>query len=148
MQVGRCPVCHSRIALEALVQDEAGRELLALLSKLDTLVGAALVGYLGLFRPASRDLANDRALRLGREVMELDTPVRLSKAMSETVESMRAKDDRKPLKNHNYLKRVLESLPPDVEVVRQIDDTAQATPIPTSKTGQALAALHEFGREE
>ena len=26
MQLNRCPICHSRISLDALVQDEAGRE--------------------------------------------------------------------------------------------------------------------------
>jgi hypothetical protein len=28
MMLGRCPVCHSQISLEAVCQDEAGRELL------------------------------------------------------------------------------------------------------------------------
>ena len=32
MHLSRCPICHSRIPLEALVQDEAGRELLTLVS--------------------------------------------------------------------------------------------------------------------
>ena len=64
MRLSRCPICHSRISLEALVQDEAGRELLALVAKLDTQTGVALVSYLGLLRSPSRDLANERALRL------------------------------------------------------------------------------------
>ena len=41
MHLSRCPICHSRISLEALVQDEAGRELLALVARLDTQTGAA-----------------------------------------------------------------------------------------------------------
>ena len=111
MQLIRCPICHSRISLEALVQDEAGRELMALVAKLDTQTGAALVSYLGLFRSASRDLANERALRLARETLALsgDTE-RLSIALSETVEALRGKQPRQPLKNHNYLQKVLESV--------------------------------------
>lgn len=111
MQLGRCPTCHSRIHLEAVVQDEAGRELLALLAGLDKNTGTALVGYLGLFRAKSRDLANDRALRLAKDALQLAEPVSLVPALVHTVESMRGKQQTgqfKPLANHNYLKRVLE----------------------------------------
>ena len=93
------------------MQDEAGRELMALVAKLDTQTGAALVSYLGLFRSASRDLANERALKLARETLGI-TPdtARLAIALSETVEALRGKQPRQPLKNHNYLAKVLESV--------------------------------------
>lgn len=107
MQLARCPICHSRISLEALVQDRAGRELLALLANLDTLTGSALVSYLGLFRASYRDLANDRALRLARETLSLGDVTRLSSALAETVEALRDILPQKPLTGHSYLKRVL-----------------------------------------
>lgn len=118
MHLGRCPVCHSRLQLEALVQDEAGRKLLALVTRLNTQTGAALVSYLGLFRSPRRDLANERALRLANEALGLvpapvssDRPdtARLALALSATVEALRDKQPRRPLKNHNYLRRVLDS---------------------------------------
>lgn len=109
MQLARCPICHSRISLEALAQDQAGRELLALLADLDTLTGSALVSYLGLFRASHRDLANDRALRLAREVLSLGDGTRLSIALAETVETLRNILPQKPLTGHSYLKRVLEA---------------------------------------
>lgn len=151
MQLNRCPICHTRISLDALAQDEAGRELLGLLSKLDTDAGTALVGYLGLFRSASRDLANDRALKLAREALSLGPSGNVAQAMRQTVEQIQAKGG-KPLSNHNYLKRVLE----DVSVVGA-DLSAHATamvpanqankfaPTKTSKTAQALQALEDFG---
>nr|WP_067289818.1 hypothetical protein [Marinobacterium profundum] len=111
MQLSRCPVCHSRINLQALVQDEAGRELLALLVKLDTQAGSALVGYLSLFRAQTRDLANDRALRIALDALDLAPTAALVPALAHTVETMRSKQQQgqfKPLANHNYLKRVLE----------------------------------------
>ncbi|MGH1460978.1 MAG: hypothetical protein ACRBB6_02970 [Neptuniibacter sp.] len=111
MQLNRCPVCHSRIGLEQLVQDEAGRDLLALIAKQDKTTGMVLVTYIGLFRSTRRDLANDRALRLANEALELAPPAPLLTAMAQVVESMRAKQQQgnfKPLANHNYLKRVLE----------------------------------------
>ena len=112
MQLGRCPICHNRIALEAVVQDEAGRELLALLATTDKAVGTALVSYLGLFRSTKRDLANDRALKLAKEALQLAQGPQLLPALTHTLETMRAKQQSgqfKPLANHNYLKRVLES---------------------------------------
>ena len=119
MMLGRCPVCHAHISLEAVCQDEAGRELLGLLATLPGETGRALVQYLGLFRPEKRDLANDRALRLAREALALSAdPARLARAMSETVEALRAKGGG-PLRNHNYLRRVLEGLPDDVVVVER-----------------------------
>lgn len=116
MMLGRCPICHSQISLEAVCQDEAGRELLGILANLTGETSRALVRYLGLFRPEKRDLANDRALRLTREVLALCPDyVRLSAAMAETVEAILGKCGAKsgsvPMKNHNYLKRVLEGMP-------------------------------------
>lgn len=113
MQLGRCPVCHSRIGLEQMVQDEAGRLMLAMLAKLDTESASALVGYIGLFRSANRDLANDRALKLIQETVQLEDHGILVLALQETVESLRdkrAQGEVKPLANHNYLKRVIESV--------------------------------------
>lgn len=112
MMLGRCPVCHSQISLEAVCQDEAGRELLGILANLPGEASRALVQYLGLFRPEKRDLSNDRALRLAREALALCADsLRLSAAMSETVEAIRAKSGAAPMKNHNYLRRVLEGMP-------------------------------------
>ena len=113
MQLGRCPVCHSRISLEQLCQDAAGRELLALLAKCDTITGTALVSYLGLFRSPSRDLANDRALKLAQETLALEAVQWLTPALAETVEALKAKraaGETKPLANHNYLRQVLASV--------------------------------------
>ncbi|WP_051298667.1 hypothetical protein [Marinobacterium litorale] len=112
MQLTRCPVCHSRIHLDALVQDDAGRELLAMLARLDRSAAGALVSYMSLFRSKSRDLANDRALRIATEALELAQLNALTPAMAHTVEQMRVKQlagSFKPLTNHNYLKRVLEN---------------------------------------
>lgn len=123
MQLTRCPVCHSRIHLEALVQDHAGRDLLALLARLEKNTGTALVTYLGLFRSPRRDLANDRALRLAQEVLELSSGQPLLTALTQTVESMRSKQQQgefKPLANHNYLKRVLQGQGETVEPIPQL----------------------------
>jgi len=145
MRLGRCPVCHAHLHLDALVQDEAGRDLLALCATLPDDLGRALVGYLGLFRPAKSDLANDRALRLAREVLALESdPARLAWALSETVESLRAKGEARAMKNHNYLKRVLEGAPSAVmgaPVARIARDEKRAMARPLSGVEEAILAV-------
>ena len=118
MNIGRCPVCHSRLHLDQLIEDDAGRGLLALLTKLDRSMGGALVSYLSLFRSKTRDLSNDRALRLADETLSLAHAQTLLPALCHTVEQMRQKQQAggfKPLTNHNYLKRVLENQNPRTE---------------------------------
>jgi len=153
MQLGRCPICHSRIDLTALCQDESGRELLGLLAQLDTLAGTALVCYLGLFRPATRDLANDRALRLAREALALHSkPATLAAAMHECVQSMRAKQDQgafKPLVNHNYLKRILETIAVNAlpAALMPASNVIHA-PVRQSKTAQVIDMLKNYPAPE
>lgn len=135
MMLGRCPVCHSRISLEAVVQDEAGRELLALLARTEAALAVPLVAYLGLFRAPNRDLANDRALRLAQEVLALGAGTGLAEALAQTVEAIRVKGG-SALKNHNYLKRVLEGQPaPDAAAIAPVK-SAKARPI--SRTESAV----------
>lgn len=111
MKLGRCPTCHGHLDLVAMMEDDAERELLALISKLPPKITRALLPYLTLFRAPTRDLALSRTLTLAQEALALtrdqDT---LAAAMLETVESIRNKGSSKPLKNHNYLKQVLGAL--------------------------------------
>ncbi|MCX8016635.1 MAG: hypothetical protein N2690_01840 [Rhodocyclaceae bacterium] len=134
-------MCHAEAALEAWAEDEAARELMALLAAVDASLGRPLVAYLGLFRSASRALSWERALKLAREVLALDADAyRLAAALSQTVEQLRTRreaGDIRPLTGHNYLKRVLEGAPaaaaalvaavPAVEQPRRIERAPSAT---------------------
>ena len=116
MRLSRSPSATAASPWRPSSWTRAGRELLALVAKLDTQTGAALVSYLGLFRSPSRDLANERALKLAKETLAIgafpssggaparagwrqDT-ARLAIALFETVEARRGKQLRQPLKNH------------------------------------------------
>lgn len=108
-----CPCCHAKYPLDAALEGEAAGELMLLLAQAGPLA-RPLVAYLGLFRSKSRALSFDRAAKLGREVLDLGAdPRTLAHALAETVEALRQKRDQgqvKPMTNHNYLRRVLESV--------------------------------------
>lgn len=115
MKLGRCPVCHSHIHLDALVQDEAGSELLRLVVGMDADIGRWAVQYIGLWRPAKSDLSNARALRLMKEVLELSTDkAKLCTALQTTVSALYKKrlmgESLSALDSHAYLKRVLDTI--------------------------------------
>jgi hypothetical protein len=147
MRLGRCPVCHAHLHLDALVQDEAGRELLGLCATLPDDLGRALVGYLSLWRPARGDLDHARALKLAREVLALDHDhARLALALSETVESLRAKGEARRMTNHNYLKRVLESTPAAGSLSVAERPAVQHRAAKTSTTMDAMLRLEAIKR--
>jgi len=115
MKLGRCPTCHTAIHVDAMVQDEAGRELMATLAKLNSKIGSSVLQYVGLFRPVKSDLNNGRALKLLTEALALTNNLQLLAAGCDaTVRNIHTKrqsgETVKPLTNHNYLKQVLTGL--------------------------------------
>lgn len=146
----RCPCCHAVVSIEQHFEDEALRELMGLLAELPRDVSRPLVAYLGLFRGKARAVGYERQLRLAREVLALSgDQVLVGVALSETVEAIRSKrdsgEDSRPLKNHNYLKRVAESMGARGagSVMLPQADAQAAAPAPRGKT---LLALSKLGR--
>lgn len=123
MKLCKCPICHSEISLEALIEDDAGRELLNTIINIGGNCGRAVVAYLGLFKPQKNSLANSRALKIVQSLLELYPPSNvLEKALIDTVEQVRRNRREtgrcEPLANHNYLKKVYESVKPQFAMVR------------------------------
>lgn len=150
MKLSRCPVCHQHIHLEALAQDEAGKELMGIIAKQTPAMASSCLSYIGLYRPFKSDLNNGRALRLLHEVLAITPNIQaLCAAMDQTVmqisTSRQTNNDVKPLTNHNYLIKVLSSMPgwQEQKAVKTLCSTSTA-PIAASKQGQALAALDEL----
>ncbi len=114
MKLSRCPVCHSNIHLDALTNDDAAKEMLTMLAPMDGGFARALVAYMGLFRPAKSDLSFSRAVKLGQEVLLLSSNKDwLRAALEETIvklQAARSQGQARQLTNHNYLKKVLESV--------------------------------------
>ncbi|HEH9650705.1 TPA: hypothetical protein SIC23_000999, partial [Pasteurella multocida] len=92
MKLCRCPVCHSDINLDQLLEDDAGRELLTILTQLKYGIARPLVSYIALFRPAKSALNNARAVKLINDVLSLFPQSHLlAHALSETVNAVQNK---------------------------------------------------------
>lgn len=126
-------MCHSRIHLDQLIQDAAGRELLVEMAKLPTQLASSLLSYIGLFRPLKSDLNNGRALTLVQSTLALTkSKAALAQALTLTVHQISerrqqqttAKNDQQPLKNHNYLEKVLASCAQQAPIADKQGNTA------------------------
>ncbi|MDH4122392.1 MAG: hypothetical protein OEV94_11885 [Deltaproteobacteria bacterium] len=142
-----CPCCHAHFPVESALEEADARETLRALIAIGPLA-QPLAAYLGLFRSASRSLGWGRALRLSKEVMAL-TPDRtaLARALGDTVEALRTKGMTKPLANHNYLKRVLESVNASGSAWAPVESHLAAGRRPQgqpSKTLEGMASLVEW----
>jgi len=138
-----CPCCHAQYAAEAAFEAGESREALRVLITAGPLA-QPLAAYLGLFRPATRALGWGRAHRLADEVLALTGDRQaLAQALVETVEALRNKGLDKPLANHNYLRRVLESVAARGALVPVGAATMpnQQRQRPQSKAGQAISDL-------
>lgn len=147
-----CPTCHASFPLEVALQHEAGREVIAMLAGTPPALALLLMHYIGFFRPAKQQLGWGRALRLLREVLALAGPDVLEHGLAEAgrgLDDKRSAPGWKPLGNHNYLARCLESaqakadagMPPAALVV-----VRPAKPAPQSKAGGAMVALEGMRR--
>lgn len=140
MHLARCPVCKTKSSLLAVAQDEAQKELMSILLKLDVIQGAALMSYLSLFASDKRELANDRALRLAKSALAMSTVELVTTAMHQTVETLRGREDSR-LKDHNYLKKVLASV--EQQQVVPVAQVMQKPALPKSATAQAIMLLQQ-----
>jgi len=141
-----CPNCQHRFALDHASEDECARALFGLLGRIAC--GRDLIAYLSLFRPRTQALRWSRALAFADDIEQLikeygDAPVAI--ALRDTIDALRPKiaADGKPLCNHNYFKRVLDSglnrLP--------VAGASAATPTRsarTSKTAQGYVELESL----
>ena len=148
-----CPCCFASSPLEAFAMTEAHGELLKAMAAVHPLCFRPMLAYLGLFRSGSRPLGPERGRKLVAELSSLDAePQTLAAALTDTVESLRAKrvaGDLRPLKNHNYLKSVLISVgannhSPASDLVERAKNLSPLHPA-TGKRRQALNLLTAWG---
>lgn len=150
-----CPCCSQRYPLDAALQDESGRKLMILLAKATPEFATSLVMYMALFQSKSKALGWDRSLRLANEVLQLseDLPT-LTAALTDATLALREKQasgDWSPMKNHNYLKKVLSSTTArtnNINTALITTEKKSARSTQGSKTAQGFNALEGLIREQ
>jgi hypothetical protein len=114
-----CPCCAARFPIEAALTDEAARSAVATALALTAPLGDRLMRYIGLFRPAKRALAWNRAARLLDELLGMIQAGRIERkgrawaapetAWAEGLEQILARRDKLdlPLSGHGYLLEIV-----------------------------------------
>ncbi|GAA5784666.1 hypothetical protein [Chitiniphilus shinanonensis] len=148
----RCPNCGTTLSLDALVAHDAAREALALAFRLSGQIGGALVRYLALFRPDSRELTMDRVARLLNDVLpdiqaqRIQRNGQLFDAPTEAwiwaiEQALAARDAGRlttPLKSHGWLYEVISNWRP---APGQVVGTTEQPSQPRGSQSQMLAGL-------
>ena len=156
----RCPSCGATLSLDALIAHDAAREALAAAFKLSGVLGSALVRYLALFRPESRELTMDRVARLVGELLPDLQAQRISRngqvcdapleawvwAIEQALAARDAGRLTLPLKSHGWLYEVISNWRPQAGQVVTTGESRQVLPKTASKTLSAIAALEDRAR--
>jgi hypothetical protein len=155
----RCPNCGVSVSLDALVAHEDARDALQLVFRLSGALGAAICRYLGLFRPAQRELSLDRVARLLREILPdiergaierngATYPAPADAWIAAINQALAARDAGRlklPLTSHGWLYEVLSNWRPAANALPAVQNAPHA-PARASKTLGAIAALEERAR--
>lgn len=153
----RCPCCGATVSLDVLVAHEGARDALKAVFALSGPLGAAVVRYLGLFRPAKNELTMERVARLLADLLpdlqasRIERNGQVFEAPSEAwiwaiEQSLSARDDgrlKTPLKGHGWLYEVISSWRP-TSGAGLVEPPAPAAATRLSRTVAGLAALEQL----
>ena len=156
----RCPSCGATLSLDALIAHDAAREALAAAFKLSGQLGSALVRYLALFRPESRELTMDRVARLVGDLLpdlQAQRIIRNGRVHDAPLEAwvwaieqaLAARDAGRltlPLKSHGWLYEVISSYRPQAGQMVADGAPRLAAGKQASRTLSGIAALEDFKR--
>lgn len=154
----RCPACGATLSLDALIAHDGAREALAVVFKLSGALGSAVIRYLALFRPETRELTMDRVAKVLNEIVPDLQAQRISRngqvfdappeAWVWAVEqALQARDNGRltlPLKSHGWLYEVISSYRPTAGQLVADGSPRLTGGKPPSRTLSGIAALEEF----
>lgn len=116
-----CPACGAVFSLDVLLANDSARDAVMAALALPAPLGKLLIQYVGLFRPAKRQLAFDRVARLLEELRGPITDAKIERngrvwpapqdtwkaALSEMLALRDAQKLRLPLASHGYLFEII-----------------------------------------
>ena len=165
--ITRCPNCGAVASLDSLLAGEDAANLLVMVAALDAGVGKAALRYLGLFRPAHKDLSWGRAAKLLGELVPLMQAGEISRnrktypapreawlwAFGRALEARDAGKLQTPLTTHGWLLENITFWTPEktactlpvVPAGEQLPSGSPNTP-PASATLQGAAAGEKYRR--
>lgn len=161
----RCPNCGTTLSLDALIAHDGAREALGIAFKMSGPLGHALVRYLGLFRPETRELTMDRVAKLLGELLPDVQAQRIERggqvheaspecwlwAIEQTLTARENGRLTTPLKGHGWLYQVMSQYQPGTGggALALASEVRSVPPQPRkeSQTVAALRALEESLRD-
>ena len=158
----RCPTCGTTVSLDALVAHEAAREALMVVFALSGPLGSAIVRYLGLFRPATRELTMDRVARLLGQLLPDVQAQRIERngqthpappeawiwAIAQALDARDAGRLKLPMTSHGWLYEVISNWrPANSNAIARVDAATGFGRAAASKTLSALQALEDRARD-
>jgi len=144
-----CPACGAAFSLDVLIGNEGAREAVMAALAIPAPLGKLLVQYLGLFRPAQRQLSFDRVAGLLGELLPMITENKIERHgriwsapieyWAAAINEMLAKRDALtlPLKSHGYLLEIIVGYSSKAEAKKE----AQTEASRAGHTGIGGAAL-------
>jgi hypothetical protein len=114
-----CQACGAVISLDAALGHEGAREAVQIALQLPAQLGKLLIQYVGMFRPAQRQLSMDRLASLLGELLPMVDAGKIERGgrtysapapyWQQAIEEMLAKRDQLtlPLKSHGYLLTII-----------------------------------------
>lgn len=151
-----CPDCGAQAHLAAFFVEADGKRLAALLAGMAPELGRAVIGYLGLFKPAKTALRLPRAVKIVEELQALVEPGTVCNdersgvrrpaspaTWAAGIEQMLAQRPALtlPLANHNYLRAVVFGLADKADAAREREVEEQR------RVGKPRAAASDSGGE-
>lgn len=132
-----CPACGAAFSLDTLLGNEGAREAVMAALAMPAPIGKLLVQYLGLFRPAQRQLSFDRVANLLNELLPMIAAGKIERSgriwsapqdyWKQALEDMLAKRDKLtlPLKSHGYLLTIIEGYSNKAEAQQEAQTEAR-----------------------
>lgn len=152
----KCPACGAVASLDALIGHDGAREAVVMALQMPAPMAKLLIQYVGLFRPAERELSFDRLAKLLGELLPDVSAQRIERGgqvfdapLASWVDAigqvLAARDTgrlKTPLKSHGYLYEVLAGTRVNVPVVLGSDPVS--APRSIGKVEAGLVALERF----
>lgn len=156
-----CPACGAVSSLDVLIGNDGAREAVMAALEIPAPLGKLLVQYLGLFRPAQRQLSFDRVANILNELLPLIRDARIERSgriwsapqeyWQMALTEMLAKRDKLtlPLKNHGYLLTVIEGYSSKAEAKQEAYTEARRggqTPVGGLQSGKPVEPAKPRGK--